>query len=262
MKTVSLGWKKLYKDTYCLQDDGPASKVNLFLLVGSEHALLIDSGYGLLDLPALVKEITPKPVILVNTHGHLDHANGSWQFSEVYLRSEDFALYQNHCSSEFLHDSFPKPTERLSAMITASLAKMLPLDELKEFNLGGRIIAVLQVPGHTRGSVFLIDEANHAAFTGDNLCKAIWLSLPESVSVGEYREVLAKLLPQMREKKIWWNYSAHITGKTFIQSDIKKFIDCCDAILAGKKQPRFMDFGMTSGNFLGKRGRYILYPKK
>ncbi len=255
-------WKKLYHGTYCLQDDGPASKVNIFLLIGAERALLIDSGYGLLDLPSLIREITSQPVILVNTHGHLDHANGSWQFEETYLRSEDLELYHSHCTPEFLHRSFQAHSERLSAIIAASPAHMRLLDSIREIDLGGRRIGVLHVPGHTKGSVFLIDEKNHAAFTGDNLCKAIWLSLPESVSVAAYRDVLGKLLPQLRQKKIRWNYSAHIDGKTCIQRDIKKFIDCCGTILAGKKQPRFMDFGITSGSFLGTRGRYILYPKE
>ncbi len=48
----------------------------MFLLVGREQALLIDSGYGLQNLPERIRQITNLPVTLVNTHGHLDHANG------------------------------------------------------------------------------------------------------------------------------------------------------------------------------------------
>ena len=257
-------WKRIYPDTYSLTDTGPAGKVSMFLLVGTEKAMLIDSGYGLLDLPKLIRNVTDKPVILVNTHGHLDHANGSWQFEEAYLRSEDVAVYQAHASADFLRKSFTEKadTERLAAMIAASPAKLLPLDDVETFDLGGRSVTVLHMPGHTRGSVCLLDKENHAAFTGDNLCRSIWLSLPESVSIAEYKSVLENLLGVLRSKDIIWNYAAHNPRKEGIQDVVKRFLGCCDVILTGSKKPRFLDCGVTSGNFMGKAGRYILYPRE
>lgn len=257
-------WKRLYEGAYSLKDKGPAGPVSMFLLVGTEKALLIDSGYGLLDLPALIREVTEKPVILVNTHGHLDHANGSWQFEIAYLRSEDMEVYQKHASADFLKDSFSGKVdaERLNAMTAASPAKLLPLDDINYFDLGERNVTVIHMPGHTRGSVCLLDEANHAAFTGDNLCRSIWLSLPESLSVAEYRNVLERMLGIMQSQDIIWNYAAHNPRKARIQDDIRRFLICCDAILTGSKKPRFMNAGVTSGHFVGKAGRYILYSKE
>ena len=46
----------------------------MFLLVGEEKALLIDTGTGVFDLPLLLKTLTDKPVQVVLTHGHPDHA--------------------------------------------------------------------------------------------------------------------------------------------------------------------------------------------
>ena len=236
----------------------------MFLLVGTERALLIDSGYGLLDLHALIREITDKPVTLVNTHGHLDHANGSWQFEQAYLRSEDTEIYQQHASSDFLKESLSGKVdaERLNAMTAASPAKLLPLDDMLSFDLGERKVTVIHMPGHTRGSACLLDEENHAAFTGDNLCRSIWLSLPESLSVAEYKAVLEDTLSIMQKTDIIWNYAAHNPRRTRIQDDIRRFLICCDAILTDSKKPRFMDAGVTSGYFVGKAGRYILYPKE
>lgn len=261
-------WKKLYQNTYSLQDKGPAGNVAMFLLVGSERALLIDSGYGLLDLPQLILQITDKPVTLVNTHGHLDHANGSWLFEEAYLRSEDMEIYQEHAAPERVKESFSKQLKleedknRLSAMTAASPAKVKPLDKIAEIDLGNRKVQILHMPGHTKGSVCVLDEANKSAFTGDNLNRSIWLSLPESLSVGEYKSVLQSMLPILQQKDIIWNYAAHWPRKTRLQDDIRRFILCCDAILTGSRKPRFLDTGVTSGNFVGKAGRYILYPKE
>ena len=257
-------WKNLYEGAYCLNDHGPAGEVSMFLLVGRSQALLIDSGYGLLNLPERIRQITNLPVTLVNTHGHLDHANGSWQFERAYLRSEDMDVYRQHASKEFLLKSYAGKADarRLEELLSASPANILPLDDISEFDLGGRKVTVLPMPGHTRGSVCLLDEENHAAFTGDNLCRSIWLSLPESVSVEEYQETLKNTLSVMQEKDILWNYSAHKPRKENIQDVIHRFLQCCDAILTGSKKPRFMDFGVTSGNFIGKAGRYILYRDK
>ena len=48
----------------------------VYLLIGEEKAMLIDSFYGQGDLRAFVETITDKPVIVANTHGHFDHTGG------------------------------------------------------------------------------------------------------------------------------------------------------------------------------------------
>ena len=52
------------------------SAVFMDLIVGSHHALLFDTGYGYGDLKAVVRSITDKPLYVVNSHGHVDHACG------------------------------------------------------------------------------------------------------------------------------------------------------------------------------------------
>jgi glyoxylase-like metal-dependent hydrolase (beta-lactamase superfamily II) len=57
----------------------------MFLVVGPERALLIDTAYGLGDLPGLAAEITGgKPLLVANTHEHSDHAYGNCRFAKVY----------------------------------------------------------------------------------------------------------------------------------------------------------------------------------
>ena len=46
----------------------------LYLVTGTKRGLLIDTGWGTGDLPALVASLTQLPVDIVNTHGHRDHA--------------------------------------------------------------------------------------------------------------------------------------------------------------------------------------------
>ena len=53
------------------------------LIAGNTTSLLIDTGYGFGNLAAYVKTLTNAPLQLINTHGHLDHAGGNWQFTQA-----------------------------------------------------------------------------------------------------------------------------------------------------------------------------------
>ena len=76
------------------------SGVHMDLLVGSHHALLFDTGYGFDDLHGLVRRITDLPLYVVNSHGHVDHACGNWQFPEVFIHPGDAALCRLHNGPE------------------------------------------------------------------------------------------------------------------------------------------------------------------
>ena len=48
-----------------------SSFVQMHLLVGQHHALLVDTGYGFIDLPGIVRNITELPLYIVNPMGTL-----------------------------------------------------------------------------------------------------------------------------------------------------------------------------------------------
>ena len=65
---------------------------NTELIVGTEYAAVIDCGLGFGDLPAAVRKLTDKPILLFNTHSHIDHIGGNAQFDvPVHMGSEDIA---------------------------------------------------------------------------------------------------------------------------------------------------------------------------
>ena len=78
------------------------------LLVGSEQAMLIDTGYGYGNLPAAVRSITDKPLIIVNTHGHPDHFCGNWQFTEpIWIHPSDLKPCQHYNTKEARKKAMP-----------------------------------------------------------------------------------------------------------------------------------------------------------
>jgi len=132
--------------------DGPA---RAFLFIGTEKALLVDSGYGSGDLKKTVADLTPLPVILVNTHADYDHIGGNSQFDEAFMHPSEFARYRHELSRFYpsIEKEFP----------------VYPLWEGDIIDLGGRSFEVFLIPGHSPGSIALLDINNRALIGGDSL---------------------------------------------------------------------------------------------
>lgn len=154
---------------------GPG-RVYSSLIVGDEKALLIDTGFGIGDYRGYVETLTDKPLIVVNTHGHIDHASGNCQFAQVWLNPKDYAIADIHTSLEtrkhsqdvkdYVEDLVDGPYERLA------------LEEGQTFDLGGRIVTAYACPGHTAGSMMFLDSKSRYVFTGDNITRRVLLLGP------------------------------------------------------------------------------------
>lgn len=66
--------------------------VCVYLVQGTNGAVLLDTGFGIGDLRGFVESLITTPYHVWLSHGHLDHAGGSAQFEEVFLSPADFAL--------------------------------------------------------------------------------------------------------------------------------------------------------------------------
>ena len=86
-------WKQLWEGVFHIQD---LFSDYMYLVVGEEKAALIDTGMGFPGLRQLVERLTDKPVIVLNTHGHLDHIGGNDEFDCIYLHPDDLTVYVEH----------------------------------------------------------------------------------------------------------------------------------------------------------------------
>ena len=77
-------FEKNFYGLYTHNIDGKGD-VWMYVIVGPEKAMLIDTAYGLGDLEELVNEITGNlPLIVVNTHTGPDHCLGNFRFKTIY----------------------------------------------------------------------------------------------------------------------------------------------------------------------------------
>ncbi|WP_025692375.1 MBL fold metallo-hydrolase [Paenibacillus zanthoxyli] len=182
-----------------------------YLVVGGDRALLIDTGTGMADLPREVRKLTSLPLIVVNTHGHPDHAGGNYQFPEVFAPVKDIGLMASsamnievrrlyldsiiEANPEMDRDSF----EQWCSMDLPE-TKLLPLEEGQCIELGDRRLEVIEIPGHSAGNVAFLDSKYKYLFAGDMIATStILLFLPESTSVEQYILSLEKLLQRVGE---------------------------------------------------------------
>lgn len=189
---------------------GSKEAVFMDLFVGSEKALLFDTGYCYGKLKEQVKEITELPLIIVNSHGHLDHACGNYQFEEtVYIHEKDVELCKAHTSEEQRVGAIEHAKHMLD-YVTGKVENILPADfdadayiaggtgnlaltkEGDKFELGGITLTVYEFPGHTEGSIGLLWEEEKKLFAGDAMNSFVWLFMPEATSLAVYKETLKK----------------------------------------------------------------------
>ena len=89
----------------------------MYLVEGTDRAALLDTGSGFGSLKRCVDGLTDKPVTVLLTHGHTDHALGAAEFDEVYISPLDEEAYAVHSQMAFRRNSgrmwpdFPKLTE-------------------------------------------------------------------------------------------------------------------------------------------------------
>ncbi len=86
--------RKLFKDVCQIRN----CDANVYFFIGSDKALLFDTGFGFESLVPLLKKLTDKPFEVVLSHGHYDHCGGAGEFEKVYIHPADREVVERHTS--------------------------------------------------------------------------------------------------------------------------------------------------------------------
>ncbi|HEX2970190.1 MAG TPA: carboxylesterase family protein [Bacteroidales bacterium] len=197
-----LSMKELSSKVWVIDDHGDD---NMYLVEGSDSAMLIDNGLGSANISAFVKRVTSKPLIVVITHGHPDHAGGNYQFPAVYIHPADSAAasgYNTPAARKRSVESMQQGNKPAGNEIFTDIpfkTRQIPISEGKIFDLGGRRIRVIETPGHTPGEICLLDIDNKLLFTGDNNNGLVWLFLGNCLPLSKYLLSLEKEALRMNE---------------------------------------------------------------
>ncbi|HEY4787144.1 MAG TPA: MBL fold metallo-hydrolase [Bacteroidales bacterium] len=184
--------------------------VNIYLVEGKDSALIIDTGYGTGDLKAFLQTLTKLPLIIVNTHGHGDHTGADRQFSKVYAHPADF----------YMIDAAFERAKQKENKLNVPVTTLVPVKEGFVFNLGDRKLEVMEVPGHTHGSIVLFDKKNKILFAGDHSNSTVWLFLKDCYPLEVYLKSLEKVEERIDDFNIIMPGHNTPLEKTFISEQI------------------------------------------
>lgn len=239
--------KQLDEHTWQIEETNHRLGVYCYLLEGENRAILIDSGLGNIDLGGIVAGLTEKPVAVVNTHSHGDHIAGNADFAERYIAKEDLEGYARDASGKG-----PGPLPRPVPL------EITGIDDGHVFDLGGRTLRVYLTPGHSNGSICILDVERRQLFTGDTCGRGEVLAFAAQHGLPGYRRSMQRILDLGSEYDLTW--PAH--GETPIGKDVLlRLTKLADDILAGKieeksfENPHFKGYVCAYREELG-----IVYP--
>jgi glyoxylase-like metal-dependent hydrolase (beta-lactamase superfamily II) len=155
--------------------DNENGYVWMYLVVGPEKALLVDTSFGLGNLKGLVNEISGgKPIIVVNSHCSCDHSYGNCQFERAYGHidlADDMNWKQNPGIWDYLFDEKGKSIwcefDRKD-MIAFKKYEFTGVPDGYVFNLGDDYdIELVWLPGHQPGHAGYLDRKGRILIAGD-----------------------------------------------------------------------------------------------
>ena len=168
--------KELPNKIYAIREPHYYFDVISYLVIGSESALLIDTGTGLANIIEVTKELYSGALQVVNTHFHFDHVGNNHRFPEVMVYNNPAAL--NRLKKGFSTSELA-PHNKSSYYLSDNMDKYRPpsysikpsnpvaIDDGHLIKLGDREIKLIHTPGHCPDCCVLWEEKTATLFTGD-----------------------------------------------------------------------------------------------
>ena len=219
---------KLQENIYRIREDSEYMNVDAYLICGQNKAVMID-GLGIAKgLLSCAKELTELPLCMVITHGHPDHAGkGTAEFLEAGLD-----VFMSYKDMEMMKRFAPE----------MDLSQVKNLKDGDVFDLGGRRLKCIAMPGHTQGSVMFLSEEDKLLFSGDSIGSGgFWMQLPDSSPLCDFMRELEKLkvlFDECPELKIYpghsWQITPNIDAEDYLdKAYVDELITLTEEIISG-----------------------------
>jgi glyoxylase-like metal-dependent hydrolase (beta-lactamase superfamily II) len=164
---------------------------NVWHVRGRDADLVVDAANGIGALRPRIASLTEgRPVIAVATHGHFDHIGGLSEFDDRRLHADDVGLaadpmplrmrredfipdveemydYYGIAVPDLLVAALPDPDFDVTTWTAPSATPTRLVAEGDLIDLGDRRFTVVHTPGHTAGSICLLEERTGTIFSGD-----------------------------------------------------------------------------------------------
>ncbi len=210
---------KIDENTWRIED----GSVRFYLLCGSQKAALIDTGMNYPEAKNLAESITSLPLILINTHADPDHISGNGAFKEFYMSPKEEKNYRAHKGT----------------------GKILPVHEGDVIDLGERDLMIIDMPGHTPGSIAILDKKYRVLISGDSVQNSHIFMYGERRNLDQY----IKSLRHLAQFDSLYDQIYPMHGSFPVQKDlISKLIEGAQEIKDGKALARATKVSIFGNN--------------
>ena len=243
---TSNDWFEVYEaapDVWAIYEPFQWQEVISYLIVGTESAVLFDTGNGIGKIKPVVDRLTDKQVRVLNSHSHFDHIGGNYEFDEILSVGTQFSLDKaggarnEQISAEVSPEALCKA---LPAGVTPQNHRIRPfsisstIEDGDVIDIGGRELEVLRIPGHTDDAIALLDRNAGLLWSGDSFYEGpIWLFFPET-DLAAYRKSVARLAAIAPDLKAV--FPAHNTPSAD-PALLVELREKLDLVLAGEIEP-------------------------
>ena len=200
---------QINEQTWRIEDGG----VRFFLLVGTEKALLIDSGMMVKNAKEIAEELTDLPIELLNTHADRDHVAGNEAFETFYMHPAECSNYYKGAGKT---------------------GTATPIWDGDVIDLGDRPLEIISIPGHTPGSIAVLDKKYRALISGDPIQDGRIFMFGVQREIHAYQHSLIKL--GKYEGQFDEIYPSHGTFPVYPEI-IQQLYDGVNEMLEGKIEP-------------------------
>ncbi|MDR1067735.1 MAG: MBL fold metallo-hydrolase [Clostridiales Family XIII bacterium] len=187
--------------------------VRAFFIVGDEKALLVDSCLGGGDIVKTCESITDKRIILLNTHADDDHTGGNASFGKTLMHPAEFAWYS---------ETSPERAARTPPEA---------IWEGESVDIGGAVFEIIHIPGHTPGSIALIEREQRILIAGDSVSLTPVFIFSPFRSIRAYAASMEKLLALAGDVDVV--YASHGPAKVD-PGQIRKQLAAARKLMAGE----------------------------
>lgn len=183
----------------------PTTACNIWHIAGRDRDLLVDSGMGVMSLRGYLAGITDRPILALGTHSHFDHVGCHHEFPRRLMHTAEAAIMAAPSRDNMAIEGWVRADtftalphegfEPESYMVKAAPVTD-PVEEGDVIDLGDRVFRVLHLPGHSPGSIGVIEDATGRFFSGDAIFEGhlhddVYHSVPEdfALTMARIREL-------------------------------------------------------------------------